>query len=121
MPERSIAPTDRRTITQLFTGLLLALSSPSAIIWFASIGSSLIATRSGSTSPGELLWFFAGFFLAGVAWSVGLAAVIASSRRFLGRRFILGINLASAAVLAGLAVLSIYGGIREPIWAGARL
>src|SRR6202020_1560939 len=52
----------------LFTGLGLALASPTAILWFAAVGGSVIASFGrGSTS----LWAFgAGFAAAGVAWAV---------------------------------------------------
>src|SRR5688572_21267588 len=55
-------------------GVLLALASPSAILWFAAIGGSVIAaTASG---PRALLPFMAGFALAGILWAIALALIV---------------------------------------------
>jgi L-lysine exporter family protein LysE/ArgO len=53
-------------------GLAMALASPSAILWFASVGGGLIATTTGTAGLGA--WpFFLGFFIAGIAWSAFVA------------------------------------------------
>ena len=51
----------------LATGVGLALASPTAILWFASIGGSVIATYGANR---HALWSFTvGFFTAGVLWA----------------------------------------------------
>ena len=83
-------------------GLALALSSPSAILWFATAGGAVIATTAGG-SRAAAAWFFAGFFLSGLAWSAFIAIVSSRGRR-LGGRFVRGFAAASAVLFAALAV-----------------
>lgn len=85
------------------TGFVLALASPSAILWFAAVGGSLIATYADEASA--LLPFFAGFFAAGLLWSLGIALLTGQAGRALGPR--------PARVLALLsAVLFLYFAVR---------
>lgn len=57
-----------------FSGFLLALSSPTAILWFASIGGSVIATRGLGMHYNTVI-FLSGFFIASIIWSFILAFI----------------------------------------------
>jgi L-lysine exporter family protein LysE/ArgO len=113
---REIAPVARDDSTRahashFMRGLLLALASPSAILWFAAVGGSVIAaTASG---PQALLPFMAGFALAGVLWSIGIALVVGGARRAVGPGAIRGISLTSAALFVYLAAAVFVRGYRE--------
>jgi L-lysine exporter family protein LysE/ArgO len=76
-------------------GLGLSLSSPSAIIWFAAVGGSLIA-QSGAHTPVSLFALFSGFFCAGVSWCIFVISLAAYGGRALGPRFQQGCHLLSA-------------------------
>jgi L-lysine exporter family protein LysE/ArgO len=81
----------------LLTGAGLALSSPSAILWFATVGGSIIsATDHHGTSHGSLVAFFVGFFCAGVLWSLVVAYVSGQARKYMGPQFIRMLSLTSA-------------------------
>jgi L-lysine exporter family protein LysE/ArgO len=55
-------------------GFAMALASPTAILWFASVGGGIIATTAQGAGTGA--WpFFLGFFLSGIAWSAFVAAL----------------------------------------------
>jgi L-lysine exporter family protein LysE/ArgO len=55
-------------------GFAMALASPSAILWFASVGGGIIATTAQGVGSG--VWSsFLGFFVSGLAWSAFVAAV----------------------------------------------
>jgi L-lysine exporter family protein LysE/ArgO len=55
-------------------GFAMALASPSAILWFASVGGGIIATTAQGAGAG--VWpFFLGFFVSGIVWSATVAAV----------------------------------------------
>lgn len=77
------------------SGLGLALSSPSAILWFATIGGSVIAS-SGAESSAALLMFFGGFFSASIAWSLFMAGVSSQGGKWLGQRLVRGFSFVSA-------------------------
>jgi L-lysine exporter family protein LysE/ArgO len=83
-------------------GFAMAIASPSAILWFASVGGGLIATATGGTTSGVWL-FFLGFFLAGVAWSA-IVAVAGSRAIAAGAGFVRGLAAVSALLFALLAL-----------------
>jgi L-lysine exporter family protein LysE/ArgO len=101
----------RTHASQFVRGVLLALASPSAILWFAAVGGSVIAaTASG---PDALLPFMAGFASAGVLWAVGVALLVGRARHAMGARAIRAIALLSAALFVYLAVRVFVHGYRE--------
>ncbi|MGP4128680.1 LysE family translocator [Pantoea tagorei] len=71
----------RSLLREFGRGILLALSSPTAILWFATVGGALIS-RMGQHSLTASASFFRRFFLlracSGPAWYVWLAASAAN-------------------------------------------
>jgi L-lysine exporter family protein LysE/ArgO len=92
-------------------GTALALASPSAILWFAAVGGSVIATYGGDRAV--LLPFLCGFWVAGVLWSAGLAYGAGALRGVLGSRLVQGLSLASAALFAFFAAKVFLDGWRD--------
>jgi L-lysine exporter family protein LysE/ArgO len=92
-------------------GVLLALASPTAILWFATIGGAMIASTAHERS-GPVWLFFVGFFAAGLLWSLCLAVLSAQGRR-LGTKFVRVLSYASAAIFAALALKILWTGCRE--------
>jgi L-lysine exporter family protein LysE/ArgO len=76
-------------------GLGVTLASPSAIIWFAAVGGSLIA-QSGADTPVSLFALLSGFFVAGASWCVFVIGIAAYGGRALGPRFRQACHLISA-------------------------
>lgn len=90
---------DQSWFKAVMFGMGLALSSPSAILWFATIGGSIIATtgatfKEGDTTP--LLVFFIGFFCAGLVWSLFVAYASGQARKLMGPKLIRFFSLVSA-------------------------
>ena len=80
----------------------MAIASPSAILWFASVGGGLIATATSGS--GSQVWpFFCGFFIAGTAWST-IVAITGSRAIAAGTGFVRGLAAISALLFAGLAL-----------------
>jgi Putative threonine efflux protein len=50
----------RSLLREFRRGIVLAMSSPTAILWFASVGGALIA-RIGHSDAGATSWFLSGF------------------------------------------------------------
>jgi L-lysine exporter family protein LysE/ArgO len=109
---------DRTPVGRYFLqGLALALASPSAILWFATVGGAVIATTAGTgAAPTTALLFFAGFAAAGLIWSLGIALVSAHGRVF-GASIVRVLNVASAVLFAWLAAAVIVDGYRSFITA----
>ena len=96
---------------QLFvTGMGLALASPTAILWFAAVGGSVIASFSGDR---QALWQFAGgFFAAGILWSAFFAYGVESLRRILGAHLTRLLSLASGLLFLYFAFAVFRDGLR---------
>lgn len=92
-------------------GVVLALASPSAILWFAAVGGSVIAASASGADA--LLPFMAGFVSAGVLWAVGVALLVGRARHAMGARAIRAISILSAAIFVYLAGRVFVPGYRE--------
>ncbi|MFO1400565.1 MAG: LysE family transporter [Steroidobacteraceae bacterium] len=99
-------------------GIVLALASPSAILWFAAVGGSLIAATA--RAPGAFALFLAGFALAGILWSFALAALVARTHHLLGQAGQRLLAFASALLFAWFAIEVMVQGYREFIFGAPR-
>jgi L-lysine exporter family protein LysE/ArgO len=93
-------------------GVLLAMSSPSAILWFATVGGALIS-RMGQHSVTASSWFLSGFFFAGVFWTCVVCLVGSVGGKLLGPRLLHYSYIASAVIFSYFAVYVIVSGYRE--------
>jgi L-lysine exporter family protein LysE/ArgO len=107
--DRPRIPTPWRA--RFFQGAALALASPSAILWYAAAGGSIIASAAGDRA--RLLPFLGGFVTGGLSWSVTLAAVVSRARRRIGPRAQRLLHLVGALLLLYLAVMVGVRGWRE--------
>lgn len=99
-------------------GVFLAMSSPSAILWFAAVGGVLIS-RAGASGPVGTGLFLGGFFSAGVLWCVALCTIASHGGKLLGARLLKYSYLASAGIFIWFAVFVITSGYREFILGAA--
>lgn len=93
-------------------GVFLAMSSPTAILWFAAVGGVLIS-RSGASGPLGTGLFLGGFFSAGVLWCAVLCLAASQGGKLLGDRLLRYSYLASAAIFCYFAVYVITTGYAE--------
>jgi L-lysine exporter family protein LysE/ArgO len=100
-----------RPAREFSRGVMLALSSPTAILWFAAVGGSVIAAHA--TQSSALLPFLSGFFAAGVAWTFVIAMLTGYAHRRLSARFVRGLALASAILFLYFAAIVFVHGYRE--------
>ncbi len=104
---------ERRSLRREFCrGILLAVSSPSALLWFATVGGALIS-RMGQHSFAASSWFLSGFFIAGVLWTCVLCLVGSVGGKVLGRRLLKYSYVASALIFCYFAAWVIVSGYRE--------
>lgn len=99
-------------------GVLLAMSSPSAILWFAAVGGALIA-KSGATSTGSAAVFLAGFFLSGLGWTLFLCGLASHGRKRAGAGLLRACHVLSALLFAYFSYSVIVHGYRDLIVQGA--
>lgn len=101
---------------EFLRGIFLAMSSPTAILWFAAVGGVLIS-RSGGGSLLDAGLFLSGFFAAGLVWCLSLCGIASHGGRLLGDRLLTWSYLLSAAIFCYFAVYVIVSGYREFILA----
>ncbi|MXR29311.1 LysE family translocator [Pseudomonas sp. PICF6] len=97
---------------EFFRGIFLAMSSPSAILWFAAVGGTLIARSGGGTILSSAL-FLSGFLCAGLLWCAGLCLAATQGGRLLGDKLLRYCYWASAAIFCYFAVYVIVSGSNE--------
>ncbi|WP_417693505.1 LysE family translocator [Pseudomonas sp.] len=97
---------------EFFRGIFLAMSSPSAILWFAAVGGTLIARSGGGTILSSAL-FLSGFLCAGLLWCAGLCLAATQGGRLLGDKLLRYCYWASAAIFCYFAVYVIVSGYNE--------
>jgi L-lysine exporter family protein LysE/ArgO len=102
------APSRRRSFS---LGLVMALSSPTAILWFVAVGGNVIAASAGRR--GALVPFVAGFFAAGLTWSIAAAYGAAALGRLGGPRLVRALSALSAVLFLFLAVVVFRDGLRS--------
>lgn len=95
-------------------GVLLAMSSPSAILWFASVGGALIA-KAGATTPATASVFLSGFFLGGLAWTLFVCTLASQGRKRAGATLMRACHVVSALLFAYFSYSVIVGGYRDLI------
>ncbi|MBN3724587.1 LysE family translocator [Burkholderia sp. Ac-20379] len=95
-------------------GMLLAMSSPSAILWFAAVGGALIA-KAGATTPVTASIFLSGFFLGGLAWTLFLCGLASQGRKRAGAGLMRACHVLSALLFAYFSYSVIVGGYRDLI------
>jgi L-lysine exporter family protein LysE/ArgO len=84
-------------------GIAAALSSPTAILWFAAVAGP-IAAGMEIRSRAVLAGFMFGFFTAGLIWSIFIAAVSSRTGKWLGSAFVRGVSLVSGGLFLYFAI-----------------
>jgi len=93
----------------LLTGIGMALASPTAIVWFAAVGGSVIAASAGDANS---RWRFGtGFAAAGITWAA-LFAYGTASLRALGPGIVRGLSLVSALLFFYFAGVVFLNGLK---------
>ena len=93
----------------LFTGIGMALASPTAILWFAVVGGSVIASSASGQS--SRFRFGAGFAASGVTFAA-LFAYTAAWLRLFGPRIVRALSLLSALFFFYFAGLVFLNGVK---------
>jgi L-lysine exporter family protein LysE/ArgO len=95
-------------------GVLLAISSPSAILWFAAVGGALIA-KAGATSVTTAPIFLGGFFLGGLAWTLFICGLASHGRKRAGTGLLRACHVLSALLFAYFSYSVIVNGYHDLI------
>lgn len=94
---------NRNLLQQFVLGIGLCLSAPTGLLWFATVGGSVVSTVVGGVSFGKLLPFFIGFLAISVIWGIVLAYVSSLGGKALGGKMLKGLSLVSGLLFLGFA------------------
>ncbi|MGH8781331.1 LysE family translocator [Paraburkholderia sp.] len=100
-------------------GALLAISSPSAILWFAAVGGALIA-KAGATTLTTAPVFLGGFLLGGLCWTLFLCGLASHGRKRAGTGLLRACHVLSALLFAYFSYSVIVNGYHDLIVHAAR-
>jgi L-lysine exporter family protein LysE/ArgO len=104
-------------VRSFLRGALLAVSSPSAILWFAAVGGALIA-KAGATSTGSASVFLIGFFCGGLGWTIFICLLASHGRKRAGTTLLRACHVLSAVLFAYFSYSVIVNGYRDLIVGG---
>ncbi|MDU8458433.1 LysE family translocator [Pseudomonas syringae group sp. J254-4] len=102
---------EKSSVALFLHGIFLAMSSPSAILWFAAVGGALIARQGSDLASAST--FLVGFVAAGVVWSISLCALAHQGGRFMGERMLRWSYIASALIFAYFTLYVVITGYLE--------
>jgi chemosensory pili system protein ChpE len=107
--EFSIAVKDPTSSTRkaLRTGVLLSVTNPQNIAYWAAVGSALGAVGISDPAPTDYLVFFAGFMASSIVWCFFCAAMVDRLFRSVGAAWARLTYRACAIALVALAIASV--------------
>lgn len=105
----NVAPRQGRLNHPVFSGIVMSISNPYWIIWWATIGIGYIL-YSRQFGMWGLVFFFTGHILADLVWYSSVAAVVAGGRRFLTDRLYRGLIAICSVFLIAFAGYFAYAG-----------
>lgn len=111
LEDKAQQPKPESRLASLSRGIFLAMSSPSAILWFAAVGGAIIAKQGRSMANISL--FLTGFFMAGLFWAVVLCGLARQGGKLMGAKMLKISYLASALIFIYFAVYVVYSGYTE--------
>lgn len=69
-------------------GFTLTATSPSGFIWFATVGGSIISATIDKHSKIDIIYFFSGFLLFNLIWSLFLPIVVKRAEYLIGPKIL---------------------------------
>lgn len=101
----SAAPAETRRAWR--SGVMLSLTNPQNLAYWAAIGSALGALGIGAPTLGDYAAYFAGFMLSSVVWAFLFAALVDRLLAGVGARYARVTYLACALAFLALALVSL--------------
>lgn len=105
---------ERSLLRDWIAGAGLAMASPTVIAWFAFVAGPIIA-GSNIKQQGGLPYFIAGFFVAGLVWSIAVALLSSLSGTLMRKSMIQVLSFLSAMLFLYFAIKVFYTGFTDLI------
>ncbi|GLV14716.1 putative amino acid efflux protein YcgF [Alicyclobacillus hesperidum] len=98
------------------TGIIFSLANPFGIAFWGGIGGGFATHIAGMPLIDKLLFLFLGFSVGAFAWCIGISALVAWSRKFIGEKLLRGIFTVSSLAMAYFALEMLWTLIHSTIY-----
>ncbi|MFC5531178.1 LysE family translocator [Cohnella yongneupensis] len=102
----------RSSLRDFVAGAGLAVASPTVIAWFAFAAGPILA-GTHMKHEGGLPYFIAGFFVAGLVWSLAVAMISSLTGHIFQKSMVRVLNFASGILFLYFAVRVFYNGLMD--------
>jgi len=99
--------------TNFLTGFVLVVSSPTGLVWFATVAGSVVSSAIGKATDQSLWPFIFGFVLVSVVWGAVLAYVSSVGGKMMGNNLMRLFSFISACLFVYFAIYVFTHGIRN--------
>ena len=86
------------------TGIIFSLANPFGIAFWGGMGGGFATHIAGMPLIDKLLFLFLGFSVGAFVWCIGISALVAWSRKFIGEKLLRGIFTVSSLAMAYFAL-----------------
>ncbi|MHA6252523.1 LysE family translocator [Oceanobacillus sp. CAU 1775] len=100
-------------LAYFFTGFILVVSSPTGLIWFATVAGSVVSSAIGSSEGQSVLPFIIGFVLISAVWGAVLAYISSVGGRLMGNKMIRIFSLVSGLLFLYFAYFVFTNGLEN--------
>lgn len=95
------------------TGFLLVISSPTGLIWFATVAGSVVSSAIGDATSQSLMPFVLGFVAVSVIWGAVLSYGSSIGGRLMGNKMLRIFSLVSALLFVYFAIYVFSHGVNN--------
>ncbi|MCL6446466.1 MAG: LysE family translocator [Alicyclobacillus sp.] len=106
----------RKEQRDFITGIVFSLANPFGIAFWGGIGGGFAAHIAGMPLVDKLLVLFLGFSVGAFAWCIGISALVAWARKFIGEKLLRGIFTVSSLLMVYFALEMLWSMIHNTIY-----
>jgi chemosensory pili system protein ChpE len=109
-------PENKEERKDFLTGIVFSIANPFGIAFWGGIGGGFAAHITGMPLLNKLVFLFVGFAAGAFAWCIGISALVAWSRKFIGEKLLRGIFTLSSLAMAYFALDMLWNLIHSTIY-----
>ncbi|KYP80407.1 LysE family transporter [Ferroacidibacillus organovorans] len=107
---------DKKEQRDFITGVVFSLANPFGIAFWGGIGGGFASHIAGMPLIDKLLLLFLGFSVGAFAWCIGISALVAWSRKYVGAKLLRGIFTISSLAMAYFALEMLWTFIHSTLY-----
>lgn len=96
-----------------FTGIWLVVSAPTALVWFATVGGSVVGSTIGNAVGQSLTPFFLGFITVSIVWGILLSYISSIGGKLMGPKLMRFFSLTTGLLFLYFAFYVFISGVKN--------